>query len=278
MEDKMRTTNSMLSIVVLSLSMISLTSVSAEESHEDLAKNLANPIAAMISVPFQGNYDTNIGENDSGSRYTLNLQPVVPISLNDDWNLISRTILPVVWQDDIFEVAGIGSGSQFGLGNTIQSFFISPKLPTEGGLIWGVGPVFSLPTATDDLLGGDQWGAGPTAIALKQIGPWTMGALANHVWSFADDTDAKVSNTFLQPFISYTTPDAWTYALNSESIYNWETEDWSVPINAMIQKVTKFGNKTVAIQGGVRYWAATDSPSSPEGWGVRLDLTFLFPK
>jgi len=275
----MKTAKRMLSTVALTLSMISLTSASAEESRAELAKELANPIATLISVPFEGNYDTNIGANDSGSRYHVNIQPVVPISLNDDWNIIVRTILPVMWQEDIFEVAGIGSGSQSGLGNTVQSFFFSPKQPTDDGLIWGVGPVFLLPTATDDLLGGDQWGAGPTGVALKQFGGgWTAGALANHIWSFADHKDAKVSTTYMQPFLAYTTPDAWTYAVNSQSTYDWENKNWAVPVNFILQKVIKVGTQMVAIQGAVRYWAVTDSDATPEGWGARLNLTFLFPK
>lgn len=129
----------------------------------DLAKQLSNPIASLISVPFQVNYDRGYGPDD-GHRVTLNIQPVIPISLNEDWNLISRTILPVISQDDI---AG-PSGDQFGLGDTVQSFFFSPKEPTAGGIIWGAGPVFLIPTATDDLLGGEKWGIGPTVVALKQ--------------------------------------------------------------------------------------------------------------
>src|SRR5262249_31635766 len=132
----------------------------------------------------------------------------------EDWNLISRTILPVVSQNDIVP----GGGHQFGLGDTLQSFFFSPKAPTSGGIIWGVGPVFYLPTATDRLLGADKWGSGLTGVVLKQDGPWTYGMLANHVWSIGGDALRQdISNTFLQPFLTYTTPDAWTFALNTES-------------------------------------------------------------
>lgn len=238
----------------------------------DLAKQLSNPIASLISVPFQFNYDRGFGPED-GHKTTLNIQPVIPISINEDWNVISRTIVPVVWQSDI---AG-ESGDQFGLGDTLQSFFFSPKRPGPGGLIWGIGPAFLLPTGTDDLLGSEKWGVGPTAVALKQEGPWTYGALANHIWSVAGDHNREdVSSTFLQPFVSYTTQDAWTFALNTESTYNWESDEWSVPINFMVSKLTKFGDQPVSFQVGARYWA-TAPESGPEGWGLRANVTFLFP-
>ncbi|HSR74397.1 MAG TPA: hypothetical protein VLL31_06100 [Sulfurovum sp.] len=227
----------------------------------------------MISVPIQYNYDQDIGPDDTGSKTTVNIQPVIPISLNDDWNVISRTILPVVWQDDIFT----GAGSQSGLGNVLQSFFFSPKLPTENGWIWGVGPAFLLPTATNDLLGVDEWGAGPTIVALKQESGWTYGLLANHIWSGADDKHQAMSNTFLQPFLSYVTKDAVTYTLNSESTYDWRSEQWTVPFNGMVSKVMKVGDQLVSVGGGLRYYA--ESPETgPEGWGVRFIFTFLFPK
>lgn len=202
------------------------------------------------------------------------MQPVVPITLNEDWNLISRTILPLVSQSDIYP----GAGSQSGLGDVVQSVFFSPKEPTAGGWIWGAGPVLLLPTGSDDLLTADQWAAGPTAVVLKQQGPWTFGALANHLWSFAgSDRRADVDATFLQPFLSYTTPTAWSYTLNTESTYDWEGEQWSVPINVIVAKVTKVGGQLISVGGGVRYWA--DSPESgPEGFGLRLAVTLLFPK
>ncbi|MBD9647545.1 transporter [Ensifer sp. ENS09] len=245
----------------------------AQDSSADLAKKLSNPVASLISVPFQFNYDRGYGPDD-GNKVTLNIQPVIPISLNDDWTVISRTILPVVWQNDI---AG-DSGHQFGLGDTLQSFFFSPKEPTSGGLIWGAGPAFLLPTATDDLLGGEKWGVGPTAVLLKQENHWTYGVLANHIWSVAGDHNRDdVSSTFLQPFLSYTTPDAWTFALNTESTYDWKNDQWSVPINFSVSKLTKFGEQPVSLQLGARYWAASPD-NGPNGWGVRAGITFLFPE
>ncbi|MQW69801.1 transporter [Sinorhizobium medicae] len=245
----------------------------AQDSSADLAKKLSNPIASLISVPFQFNYDHGYGALD-GDKTTLNIQPVIPISLNENWNLISRTILPVTWQDDI---AG-PSGSQFGLGDVVQSLFLSPATPTESGIIWGAGPVFLIPTATDDLLGGEKWGAGPTVVALKQDGPWTYGVLANHIWSFAGNKERNdISSTFVQPFLSYTTPDAWTFALNTESTYDWKAEEWSIPINFTVSKLVKIEEQPISLTAGLRYWA-TAPDNGPEGLGIRLAVTFLFPK
>ncbi|MEE4010794.1 transporter [Roseibium sp. FZY0029] len=239
----------------------------------DLAKKLSNPVASLISVPFQWNYDHGFGPSD-GDKVTLNIQPVIPISLNEHWNLISRTIVPVVWQDDI---AG-NSGTQFGLSDTTQSFFFSPKEPTAGGIIWGLGPVMLLPTGTDDLLSTRKWGAGPTGVVLRQSGPWTYGGLANHVWSFAGDGNrSDVNSTFLQPFLSYTTKDAWTFTLNSETTYDWTSNEWSVPINAMVAKLVTIDKQPISLQAGVRYYAAS-SDNGPDGFGARAAVTFLFPK
>lgn len=145
-------------------------------------------------------------------------------------------------------------------------------------MIWGVGPVFLAPAATDPLLGTGKWGAGPTGVVLKQFNGWTVGALANHIWSFAGDGDrADVSSTFMQPFISYTTTDAWTFTLNTESSYNWEAEDWSVPVNFTVSKIVKLDKVPVSLTAGARYWA--ESPDGgPEGWGFRTGITLLFPK
>ena len=129
-----------------------------------LAQKLSNPVSSLISVPFQFNYDARIGPLKDGERLTINVQPVIPFSISKDWNLVSRTIVPIVWQSDIFP----GSGNQFGLGDTVQSFFFTPK--QAKGIIWGAGPVILLPTGTDQLLSGHKWGVGPTAVVLKQAG------------------------------------------------------------------------------------------------------------
>jgi hypothetical protein len=242
-------------------------------STEALAKDLANPVAALISVPFQLNDDQNIGTARDGRRQLLNIQPVLPIDLNADWNLISRTILPVVWQDDISP----GAGSQSGIGDIVQSVFFSPKAPTADGWIWGAGPVFLLPTGSDDLLSVKKWGAGPTGVALKQDGRWTYGLLGNHIWSFAGSGNQDVNATYIQPFVSYTTPTAWSYTLQTESTYDWERKQWTVPINAIVSKVTKLGGQLVSFGAGARYWAE-GTEGGPHGWGFRLTVTLLFPR
>lgn len=261
--------------IIAALLQILLTGTAtwADDDTEDLAQQLSNPIASLISVPFQFNYDSGFGPND-GDRAFINVQPVIPITLNDDWNLISRTIVPIAWQQDI---AG-PSGEQFGLGDIAQSLFFSPAKPTESGLIWGIGPVFLLPTATDPLLGGQKWGAGPTGVVLKQFDGWTVGMLANHIWSFAGDSDRNdVNSTFLQPFISYTTSDAWTFTLHTESTYNWEASQWSVPINFQVSKLIVIDRQPISLSAGVRYWA--ESPDrGPDGFGFRTGITFLFPR
>ncbi|WNO07788.1 transporter [Teredinibacter sp. KSP-S5-2] len=255
-----------------SLAALPLSSWS-DEGAAGLAKQLANPVAALISVPLQLNYDENIGPADDGSRWTLNVQPVVPMEINSDWNLISRTILPVISQDDV-----ISNESQFGIGDVVQSLFLSPKEPTESGWILGVGPAFLLKTGSEDALSAGKWGIGPTAVALKQDGGWTYGALANHIVSIAGDSDrADVDSTFLQPFLSYTTSSAVTYTINTESTYDWEGEQWNVPVNAVVSKVTKINNQLISVGAGVRYWAES-TEQSPEGWGFRVIFTLLLPK
>jgi hypothetical protein len=248
-----------------------------EASAVDLAKQLANPVASLISVPFQNNFDWGSGPTEDGFQWKMNVQPVVPISLNDDWNLIMRTIIPVVSQKDIAGTELNPSGTQTGIGDVLVSAFFSPKEPTESGWIWGAGPVVNMKTASDTLLGTGKWGVGPTAVALKQEGGWTYGALVNHVWSVGGDSDrGDVSGTFLQPFLTYTTPQSTSYVLLTETQYDWEREQWTVPINLAINQLVTIGKQPVQFQIGGRYYA--EAAEYGPKWGLRASVTLLFPK
>jgi hypothetical protein len=270
----------MRTIFALSLfALIPFVSRAEEESDEatELAKQLSNPVASLISIPFQANYDFDIGPTGNGSRFTLNIQPVVPLSISKDWNLIVRTILPIVSQHDVFYPAIPQDRTQSGLGDTTQSFFLSPKAPGPGGIIWGLGPVVLYPTATDDLIGSEKWGLGPTAVLLKQTGGWTYGVLANQIWSVAGNSHREnISATFLQPFVTYTTKTHTTFGLNTESTYDWQNSQWTVPLNAFVSQVLKIGKQPISIQLGARYYA--DGPSGAPDWGLRLNFTLLYPE
>jgi len=259
-----------LSSVLPSMLLVSHTAFA--DSAADLAKKLSNPVAALISLPVKFNYDENIGK-DEGSRTTITIQPVIPIDLNEEWNIISRTIIPIVAQRNI-----TGLPDKEGLGDVVTTNWFSPKAPSESGWIWGLGPVASLPTATDEVLGSEQWSVGPSALALKQEGKITYGFLAHHLVSVAGDDDrADVSSTFVQPFFAYALQGGRTLSFNTESTYDHEIEEWSIPVNAKISQVAKVGGQMVQFGANLRYWV--DGPdSAPEGPGLTLDVTFLFPK
>ena len=271
--------------IVIAVFMVMLcTAVSsrAEEDSAELAKKLSNPIANLISVPFQSNWDNGIEAPheahkipglhfQKASRYLLNIQPVVPISISKDWNLIIRTIVPYLnVESPIMELDG-----QNGLGDITQSFFFSPKEPTSSGWIWGAGPVFLYPSGQDGL-SARKWGAGPTAVLLKQEHGWTYGILANHIWSVSGPGLNNISSTFLQPFVTYTTKTFTTIGLNTESTYDWKNDQWTVPINLTVAQLLKICGMPMQFQLGYRYYA--DKPEGGPDWGLRFTVTFLFPK
>ncbi len=237
----------------------------------DLVKKLNNPVANLISVPFQYNLDFGIGPRNA-TKNTLNIQPVIPVSISKDWNVIVRTILPIIYQDSPAD----GTPSRWGLGDTTQSFFFSPKAPIHDWIV-GVGPVFLWPTATDDSLGTEKWGIGPTAVVLQQKHGWTYGMLANQIWSYAGAGDRQsVNATFLQPFLVYSFPTYTSVGINTESTYDWANHQWTIPINVFASQLIKVGKLPLQLQLGGRYYA--EGPSGGPEWGLRFTLTFLFPK
>lgn len=257
--------------LTLALFAASSTTTASAQSADELAKKLANPIASMISVPIQQNFDFNGGPNKNGFVSTTNIQPVIPIALGPNWNLIVRTILPIVHQERIQPT------HESGLSDISQSFFFSPSKPGPGGLVWGVGPVFLYPTATNNKLGGQKWGAGPTAVALVQKGKWTLGALVNHIWSFAGSSNRQnISRTFLQPFVSYALGGGLSIGANTEATYDWVNKTWNVPVNLSVNKLFKVGKQPIQFSIGPKYYIAR--PNGGSRWGVRATLTFLFPK
>jgi hypothetical protein len=248
-------------------------------NEDNLAKKLANPLAAMVSVPFQNNFDWGGGPNGDGFQWKMNVQPVIPMSLNDDWNLIVRTIIPVISQNDIAGTAENPSGSQTGLSDTVASAWFSPVKPTAGGWIWGAGVASLIPTGTDsdNFLGGNQWALGPTFVALKQEGHWTYGGLVFHVWNVGGDSGRPpVNGTFIQPFLNYIPGGGWTIALNSETTYNHTAGQFTIPINLTMKKMFKIGEQHAQWEFGGRYYAETGDQGP--NWGLRATLTLLFPQ
>ena len=268
--------------------MLAVRPTAAQQSDAaELAKQTLNPVAALISLPIKFDYNTNIGPSEQGNQSVLTIQPVIPFSISADWNLISRTIIPAVNQHNVRPGAGTpdgtgdvesGSGTEEGLGDITQQFYFAPKNTTESGWIFAAGPQVQLPTGGNHLTAG-RYGAGPTALALRQANGWTYGAVVNQIWSISSDSNyGAYSTLFVQPILAYTTKTFTTAGINAESTYNWKASQWSVPINLTVTQILKVGKQPLSLQVGTRYWADTPDGVGPKGWGYRFQLTFLFPK
>jgi hypothetical protein len=241
------------------------------DEQADLARRLSNPISDLVSVPFQFNWEQDVGLNDD-TRFVLNVQPVIPFSISSNWNMIARVIMPIVSQPPLFD----GGAPASGVSDVLTSFFFSPK---TGRLIWGVGPVVSLPSTSVPTLGTGKWTAGPTVVALKQTGPWTLGALWNQVWSFAgNDGRSDVNQMFLQPFLAYQATRTVTLTLQSETSVNWEVDDdrWTVPINVLVAKLSTFGVFPASYQFGAGGFAV--HPEIGPSWKIRGAIVLLLPR
>jgi hypothetical protein len=243
----------------------------SDTSGEELSKKLNNPIADLVSVPFQFNWENGVGP-DNGMRTVLNIQPVVPFKISDKWNMIERWIMPYVSQPEYLNNAS-------GLGDITFSSFFSPI--TGKSLIWGVGPVITLPMTSNTAVGSGQWSAGPTLVVLNIRGAWLYGLLWNQLWSYATVSDlahVAVNQGFFQPFVALTRPSGVTFTLQSETTANWNAADnsrWTIPINLAVSKVTTLGPFPLSVLGGAGVYVA--SPENGPDWKLRAAFTLLLP-
>ena len=250
----------------------------AASSTEALQKATQNPVADLISVPLQNNMNFGVGPYN-GTQNVLNIQPVIPTHLTTDWNLISRIIAPIVWQPYTGSNSANASLGSFGLGDLNPSVFLTPAHP--GRAIWGVGPTFVFPTATDPSLGQGKWSIGPSFVVLAQPGHWTLGVLANNVWSFAGQSDRRTVNQFLlQYFINYNLSGGWYLATQPIITANWAApkakDIWTVPFGIGVGRIMKVGFQP--INWSLQAYGNAVYPTGASPWGIRLQLAFLFPK
>jgi len=245
----------------------------AQDDEAALAKAAQNPVADLISLPFQNNTNFNVGPNDK-TQNILNIQPVAPFKLSVDWNLITRTILPVIYQPELTP----GYGREFGLGDINTTLFLSPAKP--GKFMWGAGPILSFPTASDRVLGTDKWSAGPAFVGLTMKGPWVLGFLANNLWSYAGRDDRPdVSQFLLQYFINYNMPDGWYLTSAPIITANWKADSgnkWTVPFGGGVGKIFRIGKQPMNAQ--VQAFYNVEKPDNGPDWTLRFQLQFLFPK
>jgi len=237
----------------------------------ELAQKLTNPLASLISVPNQNWFDFNLGPEKNGFRYTMESQPVYPMQISKDWNLLSRTTIPVIYQQNVY-----GRTTQNGLSDSTESLFLSP-VHTKS-FIWGAGPIFLVPTGTNGLLSTRKFAIGPTAVVVEHKGHTNIGLLANHVWSVAgSDRHPYVSETYAQPFVAYTTTKAWTFAMTSYDTYNWTAGRWTAIVNPIrVSKLLKLGQQRLSVGGALRC-NVTSPQDQPKGCGLEFTFTPVYP-
>jgi hypothetical protein len=282
---------------IAALALTPLTS-QAQQPHDetgDLQKATQNPVAELISVPFQNNTNFGIGPFNRNQN-VLNIQPVIPINVSTNWNMIIRWIAPIVWQPAPgtanLEVFGIEENTPaylaaqdvqahagvFGFGDMTPTFFFSPAKPHK--MIWGVGPMFALPTATGRVLGQGKLSMGPSIVALMQPGPWTLGALVNNVWSVAGPSDrADVKQMSLQYFINYNLKKGWFISMSPTITANWQASSgnvWMVPVGGGMGRVFRLGYQPMNVS--LAFFGNAAHPVGGSPWGMRLQISLLFPK
>jgi len=249
-------------------------SAAGGESATELAKKTQNPVADLVSVPFQNNFNFRVGPEDR-SVWVLNVQPVIPISLGAEWNLITRTIMPIINQPELAP----GVDHAFGLGDINPSLFLSPAGSKE--LIWGVGPTFTFPTATSRELGQGKVSMGPTAVALTMQGPWVVGALTNNQWSIAGWGDANVNQFLLQPFVNYNFDHGWYLSTAPIMTADWKASSgnkWTVPVGGGGGKLWRLGKVGLPVNTQVQGFINAARPEYAAQWQLRVQIQLLFPR
>jgi len=261
--------------VVASAAVLASTAVRAELSAEELAKISQNPVGNLISVPFQNNANLNFGP-EKGTQDVLNIQPVVPIAISDDWNIITRTILPVIWQPAL----GPDESSVSGIGDLQFNAFLSPAKPGEW--IWGVGAILQAPTQSNAKLGYDNWGLGPTFVVLHLAhdDPWVYGVLVNNVWSTTSNKQGgSYSNGLIQPFVNYNFEGGLYLTSSPILTVNWKasgSDQWTVPLGGGVGKIFRLGKLPVNTQISAYYNVA--KPDFGPNWQIRAQVQLMFPK
>ena len=250
------------------------TKPAGRDETQELAKQAQNPIANLISVPFQNNTNFNFGPRER-TQNILNFQPVIPFKLTEDWNLITRTIVPIVHQPSLAK----GETSDNGLGDINPTLFFATSVAKD--VLVGFGPTFTLPTSSQDSLGARKWSAGPAAVAVWTPGKWVVGGLINNQWSFAGDSDERSVNAMLfQPFVNYNIADGWYLTSSPIITADWnarESKDtWTVPIGAGAGRLFRLGK--LPINTSIQAFDNVETPQHGADWTLRLQVQFLFPK